>query len=621
MPGQDSGLAPGIGAIESSNVTPASLAALDPRPKIVRLSRLPVLAQVWVVMGLVLVVGSVVVSALPDWLAPSLPVPLPDGSVVAFSWPALVVGLATLLLAWTSALTAAALMRWPAGIITAGAVLVFMYPALLWPLDLLSGLPIGVAVVGLLGAYLVVRWSLARDPLLLVLDGLVFGGVGIALLVTLVMASARGGLTEAASFLVLVAATASVRLFPVQATLLFLTGVDLAEVSQFVGYRLSERLAGRSRQLGIGISLVLPLAWAAIWLFQTGGRPRLIELIGAGGLVAYLMLLSLLARGHPGPPLEPSLGVLLVLALPYAVGTTVTELMAGSRWYGAVQWLVNPAVLAPALALFLAPFMAWRARDHRWRWLAVLGTVGLLWPLTERGWLSVAPLSLVMSGVIAAVLLWRTWRRSSPLASLALGLGAAVSLSAAIGAEGLYYQLFRGHLPVAVSDLLFLFQFGWVGIGIVSRWRRIVPGACAGWLSSWSAQLLERATLFGAMLLVLLIPALTLPRGQADETSTPGNSILGNIALVLAIMLLWDFALSGERFTNGESATLPQVSRVLFYLAYSCSVPLGLLFGGVGGIGPAIFTDVIPAWGLLYLGVPLLLAGSLSLWHTHPEAG
>jgi len=55
-------------------------------------------------MGLVLVVGSVVVSALPDWLAPSLPVPLPDGSVVAFSWPALVVGLATLLLAWTSAL-------------------------------------------------------------------------------------------------------------------------------------------------------------------------------------------------------------------------------------------------------------------------------------------------------------------------------------------------------------------------------------------------------------------------------------------------------------------------------------------------------------------------------------
>jgi len=123
------------------------------------------------------------------------------------------------------------------------------------------------------------------------------------------------------------------------------------------------------------------------------------------------------------------------------------------------------------------------------------------------------------------------------------------------------------------------------------------------------------------MLLVLLIPALTLPRGQADETSTPGNSILGNIALVLAIMLLWDFALSGERFTNGESATLPQVSRVLFYLAYSCSVPLGLLFGGVGGIGPAIFTDVIPAWGLLYLGVPLLLAGSLSLWHTHPEAG
>jgi hypothetical protein len=531
-----------------------------------------------------------------------------------------VVGLATLLLAWTSALTAAALMRWPAGIVTAGAVLAFMYPALLWPLDLLSGLPIGIAIVSLLGVYLVARWSVARSPLLLVLDGLVFGGVGVALLATLGIASARGGLLEALSFLVIVAATASVRLFPVQATLLFLTGVDLAEVSQFVGYHLSERLAGRSLRLGIGVSLLLPLAWAAIWLFQTGGRPRFVELIGAGGLVAYLVLLSLVARGHPGPPLEPSLAALLALAIPYAVGTAVSGLAVGSRWYGAVRWLGDPAVLAPVLALFLAPFMAWRSRDHRWRWLAILGAVGLLWPLTERGWLSVAPLSLVVSGVIAAVLLWRTWRRSSPLVSLALGLGAVLSLSAAIGAEGLYYQLFRGHLPVAVSDLLFLFQFGWVGIGRVSRWRPRVPVARSGRLASWSSQLLERVTLFGALLLVLLIPALTLPRGREDGTGAPGSSMLGNLALVLAIMLLWDFALSGERFTNGESATLPQVSRVLLYLAYSCSVPLGLLFGGVGEVGPGIFADVIPAWGLLYLGVPLLLADILSLWHAQTDA-
>jgi hypothetical protein len=103
-----------------------------------------------------------------------------------------------------------------------------------------------------------------------------------------------------------------------------------------------------------------------------------------------------------------------------------------------------------------------------------------------------------------------------------------------------------------------------------------------------------------------------------------GYGLIPGVLIVAAF--LWDFLTSGEEVTNVEGRTFPRAARVLLYAGYIMLVATIVLF--FAPVTPnSIFNqqdlffvfsaDLWPRYGLLLLGVPLLLTNfllALSRW-------
>jgi hypothetical protein len=94
-------------------------------------------------------------------------------------------------------------------------------------------------------------------------------------------------------------------------------------------------------------------------------------------------------------------------------------------------------------------------------------------------------------------------------------------------------------------------------------------------------------------------------------------------AVLIVAAFLWDFLTSGEEVTNVEGRAFPRTARVLLYAGYIMLISAIVLF--FAPVTPnSIFdqqdlffvfsADLWPRYGLLLLGVPLLLTNFLLAW-------
>jgi hypothetical protein len=87
-------------------------------------------------------------------------------------------------------------------------------------------------------------------------------------------------------------------------------------------------------------------------------------------------------------------------------------------------------------------------------------------------------------------------------------------------------------------------------------------------------------------------------------------------AIVLLAALLWDTLMSGEAITNVEGTIFPRHTRVLLFLGYIMLVSSAVLYFSSwqlqatnASTEPFFESEQWPQYGLIGLGVPLLIAG------------
>jgi hypothetical protein len=84
------------------------------------------------------------------------------------------------------------------------------------------------------------------------------------------------------------------------------------------------------------------------------------------------------------------------------------------------------------------------------------------------------------------------------------------------------------------------------------------------------------------------------------------------VFVLLGISLIWDAAMSGQRFTNHEGRMLPRISRILWYLTYLLLLSAtAVYFFGTPRVSVTSSSMVDQGWVAFQsfneLGIPLIL--------------
>lgn len=344
--------------------------------------------------------------------------------------------------------------------------------------------------------------------------------------------------------------------YPLLAALLF-TGTDYAEWGEALAGRLA-RVRGHARRIR-PLALVTALLCLAILV----GVPALIlipgvQLAGNSASVPGLLLGSFL------------LDLVLIATL------------AGVMWLGRVrEWprlrVTFGGLLLSTLAVTLAATL-----------VALGGPLGIL-------------LGIALWPVLGVVLVIRGRRR--PGAASATGLYlvvvglSVVAFAATISAFGQSPAAALGGVQLAAA-LFTLVALTWL--------------ALRGRLDARNGRLVYHFFVLNGGL--LLIGVLYVVQANVGSRSR-GFGLIPAVLTVVAF--LWDFLTSGEEVTNVEGRAFPRNTRVLLYAGYTMLVSTIVLFfapvtadsvfSEQGDLFFVFNTELWPRYGLLLLGVPLLV--------------
>jgi hypothetical protein len=327
-----------------------------------------------------------------------------------------------------------------------------------------------------------------------------------------------------------------------------------------------------------------------------------------------------LTRTRRRPTLAAPTLALLTALLSGAIffGVPVLILLPGIRLAGSglsVSGLLLDALILGITLLGVLATLVWLGRMRRWPRLRV--SFGGLFFSTLAVTFAVTLASLGGPlGVILGIALW-------PVLGIALVIrgrwrpGSASAVGAYLIVVGLAVFVFALGIVAAGQNAA-------AALGGVQMVVALVTLGALAWLAARGRLDIEHAPLIslyfvlnvGLLLIgviyVLLANVATLSRG------------FGLVPAVLVVAaFLWDFLTSGEEVTNVEGRAFPRAARVLLYAGYIMLISAIVLF--FAPVTPnSIFdqqdlffvfsADLWPRYGLLLLGVPLLLTNFLLAW-------
>jgi hypothetical protein len=330
-----------------------------------------------------------------------------------------------------------------------------------------------------------------------------------------------------------------------------------------------------------------------------------------------------LTRARRRPTLgAPTLAILTaLLSMAIAVGVPTLILLPGSYLAGSgislSGLLLDAAVLGVTLLGVLAT-MVWLGRMRRWPRVRV-SFGGLLFSTLA---VTVAVTLASAGGPLGVVLGIALW----PVLGIALVIrgrwrpGGASAVGAYLIVVGLAVIVFALAIVAAGQNAA-------VALGGVQMVVALATLVALAWLALRGHLDVERAPLialyFVLNLGLLLIGVIYVLLANV-ATLSRGFGLIPGVLIVVAF--LWDFLTSGEEVTNVEGRAFPRAARVLLYAGYIMLVATIVLF--FAPVTPnSIFNqqdlffvfsaDLWPRYGLLLLGVPLLLTNfllALSRW-------
>jgi len=330
-----------------------------------------------------------------------------------------------------------------------------------------------------------------------------------------------------------------------------------------------------------------------------------------------------LTRTRRRPTLgAPTLAILTaLLSVAIVVGVPALILLPGIQLAGneiSVSGLLLDAVVLGVTLLGVLATLVWVGRMRRWPRLSVsfggllFSTVAVTLAVTLAS--AGGPL-----GVILGIALW-------PVLGIALVIrgrwrpGGASAVGAYLIIVGLAVFVFALGIVAAGQNAA-------VALGGVQMVVALATVGALAWLAVRGRLDGEHAPLialyFVLNVALLLIGFLYVLLANVASLSR-GFGLIPGVLIVAAF--LWDFLTSGEEVTNVEGRAFPRSARVLLYAGYIMLVSTIVLF--FAPVTPnSIFNqqdlffvfsaDLWPRYGLLLLGVPLLLTNfvlALSRW-------
>ena len=349
--------------------------------------------------------------------------------------------------------------------------------------------------------------------------------------------------------------------------------------------------------------LARPIGVAAIDRRGLRTRVTLAVVVPVGVIVvAVPTLTTTLAPAQ----LATSLAVATVPALPLVV---LVRRLRPARWAPSSRRVPHAALLAGAafFAFLIVPAGIFveavgnvPPEEFVFRFEAAFGVTAVV---------GIVPLTIV-----AAIMLRRPRIRTATTGLFLLALAVQIVyivLLLVVGVGALLLDRAVGVSWGLRSDPALLLHADQVAVACLSlgyvSWRTLR----GGWHGSRGHADLRRVVALNVALALVALMALALSRA-----ANAGDTVVVVGALLMVIALLWDFAMSGEEFTNGSSRAFPRQSRVMLYAAYVLVVgALVVLTAGLAahaGGDPVLeavrlSVEGIALFALIFLGVPLLL--------------
>jgi hypothetical protein len=396
-----------------------------------------------------------------------------------------------------------------------------------------------------------------------------------------------------------------------------LTARNLAEFTVRSATGISKRVAGLdSPATAMAIGAALAMA-QIFWVLQQGVPPGS-DIAAALGIVIVLVALERAWPDH-ADSWSPAMLTLLLAELTVIVGGALIDaalpglMRSTSGGTGRIDRVVVATGGGALLMVVGALGMLLPRRYHLGNGAAFLCFCGFL-TLTTTG----NPLLLVPGATSSGVRFDPAshWRQLQ-LVCAAAGLGAVlvcvfrprvrigtheylVRAVIAIGIIGIIQQIFAADMDP--GDLLTLGELALIlSLPLLGAFGLNTGGAAGS-----QRRRLILASLAPAAFGIVVVGSLNLVQLPGVVPSDLG------VMTLLAISLIWDAAMSGQRFTNHEGRILPRVSRILWYLTYLLLLSAtAVYFFGTPRISVTSSTMVDQGWVAFQsfneLGIPLIL--------------
>ena len=611
---------------------------LDVRGKLLHFPSLSIPLRVLAGLGISQVVVAVFMLLFRDVPFPTVLASEFQDKPVVIPIPFLLIGTSLIVVGWTYMLAGVIRTRWWVSFL----VLVFITVGLAPGYTSGGGFPLGPIAMLLVWLYFLARHVALRRVWELV-DVVVLGLlVASVILCVPIMALARGSADGLIEYPISISSQ-SLFLLVLLIPMLVVAGVDLAEISadasawavdhllDLVPIRVGAAAVALMAAVKIVLDLGEPIRNLGL-LFMLPGMAAAIVLVAVTGWISY----RLRAQTVDYDAYPPFWLLILLAVLLFAVQTVAfgaTHVMSAESGTGVLVAVQNLGVLrtwsiAGLTAIAIGVLVLLRSRVRRrpvppggvfilaygvWTLLTVGNPLRLVPGLTDvdTGVLVRLP-QIDAAASICVLVLIAALARAGRLGRGTLGLSATalVALTMVGAIQNLYGQ------KMSATDLLMLGQVALFlvvpAVGLVGIIRNPRTGAYGRTFARLALSLV--AVLALAVVGIMLAASLQIPI-PALPPEAPS-------VVVLALVFLWDFLMSGERLTNQHGPSFPRSGRLLLYAGYVSLSAAALLWskslmpqaaadaaGGASAAADLGFFDenLIPPFGLLVLGVPVLL--------------